>query len=41
MICLSLLAITPLLEFLGFSLGVLGILAVVADLSDDYSRDQA
>ena len=39
MICLSLVVIAPLLEFLGFSAGVLGILAVTAELTDDYTRD--
>ena len=39
MICLSLVAIAPLFEFLAFSAGVLGILAVTAELIDDYTKD--
>ena len=41
MICLSLVALVPLLEFLGFSAGALGILAMIAELTDDYAGDQA
>jgi len=40
-ICLSLVAIAPLFEFLAFSAGVLGTLAVVAELTDGYAGDQA
>ena len=41
MICLSVVALTPLLEFLGLSAGVLGILALIAEATDDYARDSA
>ena len=41
MICLSLIAITPLFEFLAFSAGVLGILAIVGNAVDGYAGDQA
>ena len=37
--CITLVGLTSLFQFLGVSLGGLGILAVIAELSDDYSRD--
>jgi len=40
-ICLSLIVIAPLFEFLAFSAGVLGILAIVGNAVDDYAGDQA
>lgn len=39
MICISLLMFTPLMEFLLASFGGLGILALAAELCDDYARD--
>lgn len=41
MICLSLVAIAPLFEFLAFSTGVLGILAIIGNACDGYAKDQA
>lgn len=41
MICLSLIAIAPLFEFLAFSAGVLGILAIIGNACDGYAGDQA
>ena len=40
MICISLVALAPLFEFLVFSAGVLGILAAVGNVCDGYSGDQ-
>ena len=37
--CITLIGLGALAEFLGVSLGGLGILAVIAELVDDYARD--
>jgi len=37
--CIALVGLTALFQFLGASIGVLGILAVIAKLSDDYVRN--
>ena len=37
--CITLVGLTALFQFLGVSIGSLGILAVIAELSDDYIRD--
>ena len=37
--CIALVGLTALFQFLGVSIGGLGILAVIAELSDDYVRD--
>ena len=37
--CITLVGLVTLMEFLGVSVGGLGILAVIAELTDDYSRD--
>ena len=37
--CLTLIGLTTLMQYLGISLGGLGILAVIAELTDDYTRD--
>ena len=41
MICLSLVAIAPLFEFLAFSTGVLGILAIIGNAFNGHAGDQA
>jgi len=37
--CIALVGMTALVQYLGISLGGLGILAVIAELTDDYTRD--
>ena len=37
--CISLVGLSALAQYLGVSLGSLGILAVIAELVDDYVRD--
>lgn len=37
--CITLVGLTALAQCLGVSLGGLGILAVIAELTDDYTRD--
>ena len=37
--CITLIGLGSLIQFLGVSAGGLGILAVIAELADDYTRD--
>lgn len=37
--CITLVGLTAFFQFLGVSVGSLGILAVIARLTDDYARD--
>ena len=37
--CITFLGLTALMQYLGISFGGLGILAVIAELTDDYTRD--
>ena len=41
MICIPLAGLVSLLQFLGLSVGVLGILAAVGECCDGYAGDQA
>ena len=37
--CITLVGLTALFQLLGVSIGGLGILAVIAEVTDDYIRD--